>query len=78
VREALGQMLLPLSDDRADMLRFYAQASVLFDVLAGRVGVERALGCARRINTDGPEGALRSVGLSLGAFERSVEAALAP
>lgn len=76
VGDALGRMLLPLTDDRAAIFRFYVQASLMFDVLAARVGVARALEAARRINTDGPDGALRSVGLRLDAFERAVEAAL--
>lgn len=76
VRDALGQMLLPLTDDREDVLRFYVQASVLFDVLARRVGVERALQGAQRINVDGPEQALRSIGVGLEGFERSVEQVL--
>ncbi|MCO5171527.1 MAG: hypothetical protein M9894_34935 [Planctomycetes bacterium] len=76
VREALGQMLMPLTDEREAVLRFYVQASVLFDVLARRVGVERALQGAQRINVDGPEQALRSIGVGLEGFERAVEAAL--
>lgn len=78
VKDALGQMLLPLGDEREAVTRFYVQASVLFDVLAERLGVERSLEGARRINTEGAEQALRSVGLHLEAFERSVERALAP
>lgn len=76
VRDALGQMLLPLSDDRQEIGRFYAQACLLFDVLASRVGVMRALGAAARVNTAGAEEALRSVGVSLAAFEQAVDEAL--
>jgi hypothetical protein len=75
-REALGQMLLPLSDDRQEVARFYVQACLLFDVLAGRVGVMRALGAAGRVNASGPEEALRSVGVTMNAFEQAVAEAL--
>lgn len=43
VREAVGRMLPPLGEDAGEAQRFYFQSAVLFEVLAARVGVKRAL-----------------------------------
>jgi hypothetical protein len=75
-RDALGQMLLPMTDDAAEIGAFYVNAALLFDVLAARVGVVRTLESARRINAEGPDAALRAAGLSTGGFEADVLEAL--
>ena len=75
-RDALGQMLPPLTNEQATVQVFYAQASLNFDLLARRLGIRRTFSCAKRINTEGPQRALSSVGLGLHSFEQLVEKAL--
>lgn len=75
-REALGQMLLPMTDDAAEIGAFYVNAGLLFDVLAGRAGVSRTLEAARRINAEGPDAALRAAGFDARGFEADVLEAL--
>lgn len=75
-REALGQMLLPMTDDASEIGAFYVNAALLFDVLAARAGVARTLEAARRINAEGTDAALRSAGLNAAGFEADVLEAL--
>lgn len=72
-REALARMLFPVVKTDREVGEFYVQAGVNFSVLAEQVGVARAFQIALKINTDGPEGALRSGGLDLRRFELAVE-----
>ncbi len=71
--DAVGQMLYPLVESDAEVGRFYIQAAALFEALADRTGVPRALDAARRINTDGPDAALRRAGMSVPALDEAVE-----
>lgn len=73
---ALGQMLLPMTDDAKAIGAFYVQAALLFDVLAARLGPTRTLAACTHINTDGAEGALRGAGLSVADVEADCRAAV--
>jgi len=75
--EAFGRMLTPLGDERREILTFYTQAALMFEVLADRVGVARALEALRRVNAEGPAAALREAGWTLDGFAAAVEERLA-
>ncbi len=65
-----------LASAAAEIGAFYVNAALLFDVRAGRVGVSGTLEVARRINSEGPDAALRAAGLNAGGFDADVLEAL--
>lgn len=72
-RQALARMLFPVVKTDREVGEFYVQSGVNFGILADRVGVARAFQVALKINTEGPDAALRTGGLDLRSFEQSVE-----
>lgn len=70
--ELLAQMLPPLTEDADEAMRFYSQAAVAFEGLALASSPPRALKALVRVNEEGPEEALGSLGLTIGSLEARI------
>ena len=71
--EALRQMLYPLEETSLKLQAFYAQGGVMFEVLAEKLGPQRAIKALTRFNEEDPLRVLSGKGVDPAGFFAELE-----